>query len=226
MIDVIYEDNHLIAVNKPAGMLVQEDDGGDMPLEELVKEYIKEHYDKPGKVFCGVVHRIDRPVSGVVLLARTSKALERMNKMFMERQITKIYWAVVTEQPDAEEGELLHWIAKEPDKNLVKCYTSPRPDAKEARLSYRVIGRVGKDFLLEIDLYTGRPHQIRAQLSKMGWPIKGDLKYGSTSSYPTGEIMLHSRKMLFEHPVKKEPCMLVAEIPNSDDWRKFQQLAN
>jgi 23S rRNA pseudouridine1911/1915/1917 synthase len=160
------------------------------------------------------------------MLARTSKALERMNRMFMERQITKIYWAVVTEQPDAEEGELVHWIAKETDKNIVKCYNSPKPDAKEARLFYKVIGRVGKDFLLEINLYTGRSHQIRAQLGKMGWPIKGDLKYGSSVAYPDGSIMLHSRKMIFEHPVKKEMCHLEAVIPNSDDWRKFKQLAN
>ena len=222
--EVVYEDNHLIAVSKSPGILVQGDQTGDLPLSEMVKEYIRNKYKKPGNVFCGVIHRIDRPVSGLVILAKTSKGLERMSKLFLERKIQKTYWAVVTNRPEAEEGELVNWIVKEENKNIVHCFTKPKHNAKEARLCYKLLGKVGRDYLLEVEPYTGRPHQIRAQLAKMGCPIKGDMKYGSKTKVEGGAIMLHSRKLAFEHPIKKEPIRIEVTVPMHDDWRKFRQL--
>ncbi|RME92812.1 MAG: RNA pseudouridine synthase, partial [Bacteroidetes bacterium] len=180
--EVLYEDNHLIAINKPTGYLVQGDDTGDTPLVEMVKKYIKIRYDKPGAVFLGVIHRLDRPVSGVLLFARTSKALSRMNKLFQERKIEKVYWAITEEQPDPLEATLVHFIKKDREKNRVHVYA---PDsrraagAKRAELSYRMISRIGSHYLLEVSLKTGRPHQIRGQLAKHGTPIRGDVKYGA-----------------------------------------------
>jgi 23S rRNA pseudouridine1911/1915/1917 synthase len=221
---VLYEDNHLIAVSKAPGVLVQGDNTGDTPLSELVKDYLKYKYEKPGNVFCGVVHRLDRPVSGLVLLAKTSKALERMNKIFHDRKVEKVYWAVVTNRPEAEEGSLAHWIVKDETKNIVRCLSKEKDGAKQALLDYRLLGKVGKDYLLEVKPHTGRSHQIRAQLAKMGCPIKGDLKYGSTTKMDDGSIMLHSRRLSFEHPVQKTPCRLEATVPDHDDWRKFKHL--
>lgn len=222
---VIYEDNHLIAVSKSPGILVQGDQTGDAPLNELLKIYIGKKYNKPGNVFCGVIHRIDRPVSGLVVFARTSKGLERMSKLFANRSITKTYWAVVGERPQKDADELRNWIVKDQDKNRVHCYEKEKNGAKEAHLSYRLLGKVGKDYLLEVTPHTGRPHQIRAQLAKMGCPIKGDLKYGSKTKFAGGRaIMLHSRMLTFEHPVKKNPMRLEATVPDHDDWRKFKHL--
>lgn len=221
---VVYEDNHLIAVSKAPGILVQGDQTGDVPLSEMVKEYIRKKYKKPGNVFCGVIHRIDRPVSGLVMMAKTSKGLERMSKLFLNRQIQKTYWAVVTNRPEAEEGELTHWIVKDENKNMAHCFNKAKHNAKEAKLSYTLLGKVGRDYLLEVKPYTGRPHQIRVQLAKMGCPIKGDLKYGSTTKVDGGAIMLHSRKLEFEHPIKKEPIRIEVTVPVHDDWRKFRHL--
>ncbi|MGB0525098.1 MAG: RluA family pseudouridine synthase [Flammeovirgaceae bacterium] len=222
---VIYEDNHLIAVNKPAGLLVQGDATGDEPLVELVRDYIRVKYEKPGKVFCGLIHRIDRPVSGLVLLARTSKGLERMSKLFQAREVKKTYWAVVTTNPESEEGTLTHWLVKDKAKNLVHGYYKPRHGAQKAVLDYKLLGMIGKEYLLEVTPHTGRPHQIRVQLSKMGCPIKGDMKYGSEQKMRGGRIFLHSRRLEFIHPTKKEPVRIEATVPSIDDWRKFKHLA-
>lgn len=221
---VIYEDNHLIAVNKTAGVLVQGDATGDEPLVELIRNYIRVKYKKPGNVFCGVIHRLDRPVSGLVVFARTSKGLERMNKVFKERKITKTYWAVVTTNPVIEADILTHWIVKDKDKNIVHCYNKPKHGAQEATLEYKLLGKIGKEFLLEVKPHTGRPHQIRAQLSKMGFPIKGDMKYGSEHKMRGNRIFLHARRLEFEHPIKKTPIRLEATVPFIDDWRKFRHL--
>ncbi|MFT5618830.1 MAG: 23S rRNA pseudouridine1911/1915/1917 synthase [Arenicella sp.] len=221
---VIYEDNHIIAVNKDAGLLVQGDSTGDQPLVELVRDYIRKKYDKKGNVFCGLAHRIDRPVSGVVVLARTSKGLERMTKLFETREIQKTYWAVVTEKPEIEEGDLYHWIEKDRIKNVVKAHNSSKKTAQHAHLHYSLLGMIGRDYLLEIKPTTGRPHQIRVQLGKIGCPIKGDLKYGSTEKVG-GMIFLHARKLTFEHPIKKIPIRLEAKLPEEiDNWRKFKHL--
>jgi len=220
---VIYEDNHLIVVNKEAGVLVQGDETGDAPLVELVRDYIRDKYNKPGNVFCGLVHRIDRPVSGLVILARTSKGLERMNKVFHDREVQKTYWALVSNRPEEDEGELIHWIEKDKNKNMAHCYSRPKGTAQKAHLSYSILGYIGRDYLLEIKPHTGRAHQIRVQLAKMGCPIKGDLKYGSTERVQ-GMIFLHARKLEFEHPIKKVPVRLEATIPSHDDWRKFKHL--
>ena len=220
---VIYEDNHFIAVNKESGILVQGDSTGDEPLVERVREFIRYKYDKPGNVFCGLIHRIDRPVSGVVILAKTSKGLERMNKVFHDRKITKTYWAVVTDRPEEDEAELIHWIEKATNKNTARCYIRPKGKAQQARLHYKLLGKIGRDYLLEVTPYTGRPHQIRVQLAKIGCPIKGDRKYGS-NEHVKGRIFLHARKLTFEHPVKKQPMRLEATVPDHDDWRKFKHL--
>jgi 23S rRNA pseudouridine1911/1915/1917 synthase len=223
--EILYEDNHLIAVNKQVGEIVQADKSGDQPLVERVKEYIKGKYDKPGEVFLGIPHRVDRPVSGVVLFARTSKALERLNRMFQERgEITKIYWAVVASLPTEDEATLVHYLSRDEEKNRTRAHTRPRGDAKEAVLDYRVINRGQRYYLLEVKLHTGRHHQIRCQLSKIGCPIKGDLKYGSPRSNPGGGIHLHARSLSFMHPVKQEPVTIIATPPIKDNlWRFFHE---
>lgn len=227
-LQVLFEDNHLIAVNKPGGYLVQGDRTGDIPLAEYVKDYVKVRYGKPGDVYLGVIHRLDRPVSGATVFARTSKALERMNKIFKDREIQKKYWAIVTEQPQELSDTLVHYIHKDHVKNKVLVLDQPsrrHPDAKLAELSYEVRGRLGQHTLLEVELKTGRPHQIRAQLAKIGSPIRGDLKYGSPFTNEDGNISLHCRSLAFEHPVRKEPVTIVADPPEDAVWNLFQGVA-
>ena len=217
---VLYEDNHIIIVNKASSEIVQGDKTGDTPLSELVKAYIKEKYNKPGAVFLGVVHRLDRPVSGVVVFARTSKALERLNAMFREGgKIKKTYWAIVKNRPVEPEAELVHYLSRNEKQN--KSYVcrpgAARKDAKLAKLNYRQIGKTDRYWLVEVELLTGRHHQIRCQLSNLGCPIKGDLKYGAPRSNPDGGISLHARSITFIHPVKKEEITVEAPVPST--WK-------
>jgi 23S rRNA pseudouridine1911/1915/1917 synthase len=221
---VEYEDNHLIIVNKPSGLLVQGDHTGDKTLTEYVKEYIKEKYDKPGDVFLGVVHRIDRPVSGLVIFARTSKALERMNELFRDHKIFKTYWAIVKRRPREESGRLVHWLTKNPDKNVSKASDVENSKGLRSELDYKVLGVLNEHYLLQINPKTGRPHQIRVQLSTIGSPIRGDLKYGYTRPNEDKSICLHARKLHFIHPVKKEPITLVAALPDYEFWNQFLKL--
>lgn len=226
---VLYEDNHLIAVNKPAGWLVQGDDTGDTPLSEYVKAYIKKRYKKPGDVFIGVIHRLDRPVSGVVIFARTSKGLSRMNELFREQKIKKEYLAITKERPDPIEGSLQHYLLKDPAKNRTKAYDKLGNRTKKAKLSkleYRLVAQVSGHCLLNINPLTGRPHQIRVQLSTIGCPIKGDFKYGFQSSNHDGSIFLHCKSMSFIHPVKKEPIKIKARVPDDFFWKQFKHVLN
>lgn len=220
--DVVYEDNHLIIVNKSSSEIVQGDKTGDKPLAEMVKEYIKQKYHKPGNVFLGVVHRLDRPVSGLVVFARTSKALARLNEMFRTKEVHKTYWAIVGNCPSVEEGELVHWLVRNEKQNKSYAYDKEKPEAKKAILDYKLIGRSERYFLLEVDLKTGRHHQIRCQLAKMGCPIKGDLKYGSPRSNPDGSICLHARRVRFVHPVSKQEIDVTAPVPEGNLWHSFQ----
>lgn len=220
--DVVYEDNHLIIVNKSSSEIVQGDKTGDKPLAEMVKEYIKQKYHKPGNVFLGVVHRLDRPVSGLVVFARTSKALARLNEMFRTKEVHKTYWAIVGNCPSAEEGELVHWLVRNEKQNKSYAYDKEKPEAKKAILDYKLIGRSERYFLLEVDLKTGRHHQIRCQLAKMGCPIKGDLKYGAPRSNPDGSICLHARRVRFVHPVSKQEIDVTAPVPEGNLWHSFQ----
>lgn len=225
-LQVLFEDNHLIAVNKPVGVPVQGDITGDTPLIDVVSEYIKVKYDKPGNVYIGLVHRVDRPVSGVVLFAKTSKALARMNEVFQSRQVKKTYLAIVAEAPKEIKGTLEHYLVKDTEKNKSFAYNKSGKGAKKAVLSYELIGRSQNYSLLKIDLETGRHHQIRCQLAKIGSPIKGDLKYGSPRSNPNGGISLHAYKLEFEHPVKKANVVITAPLPTDDVlWREFKNLA-
>ncbi|MCS7004499.1 MAG: RluA family pseudouridine synthase [Cytophagales bacterium] len=225
LLQILYEDNHLIIVNKPAGMLVQEDDTGDISLVELVKEYLRTKYQKPGEAFCGVVHRIDRPVSGLVIFAKTSKGLERMHALFRERKITKTYWAAVRMKPPHDSGTLFHWLLKDRNTNTVKAFNKPVRNGVEAELRYRIIARAGNYFLLEVNPITGRPHQIRAQLAKIGCPIQGDVKYGfSQPNRDEHSICLHSRQVSFIHPVQKVPLVVSARLPQTSDWQRFNDL--
>ena len=209
---VVYEDNHIIIVNKQSGEIVQGDKTGDTPLSEFVKEYIRVKYQKPGNVFLGVTHRLDRPVSGLVVFARTSKALSRLNEMFRKGEIHKTYWAVVEQAPLQEEGTLTHWMVRNEKQNKSYAYNTEKPDSKKAILNYRVLARGIKYTLLEINLLTGRHHQIRCQLAAMGCPIKGDLKYGARRSNPDGSISLLSRRIEFIHPVSKENIKVEAPL--------------
>ena len=219
--DILWEDNHVLAVNKHAGQLVQADTTGDLALEDEVKAFLKQRDSKPGNVFLGVTHRIDRPVSGVVLFAKTSKALARINEMFKAGTIKKTYWAIVKDRPAEDAALLEHYLVRDTKKNRTMALLKPRADAKLAKLSYRIIAHSVNYFLLEIDLHTGRHHQIRAQLAKIGCPIKGDLKYGFPRSNPDGGICLHSREIKFEHPVKKELISVVAPVPSDTLWNGF-----
>lgn len=224
--DIIYEDNHLLAVNKRCGDLVQPDPSGASALEDQVKAFIKVRDAKPGAVYLGVAHRIDRPVSGVVLFAKTSKALVRLNEMIRNRAIDKRYWALVEQHPSQSEGELVHHIARDTKQNKSRATLTPRPQSKEARLKYRVLGASKNYTLVEVELITGRHHQIRAQLSAIGSSIKGDLKYGARRSNPDGGISLHSRQMSFLHPVTKERCVITAPTPAEDSlWSYFEGLS-
>ena len=232
--DVIYEDNHIIIVNKQSGEIVQGDKTGDRPLSDIVKDYIKERYAKPGAVFLGVVHRLDRPVSGLVIFARTSKALSRLNKMFAEGEVHKTYWAIVRRGEKLEvrgersevRGErndewqtLEHWIVRNEKQNKSYAYDTEKPNAKKAILKYRALSHSDNYTLLEVRLLTGRHHQIRCQLAAMGCPIKGDLKYGAPRSNPDGSISLMARRVEFIHPVSKEPIVVEAPVPNDSLWQ-------
>lgn len=220
---VIYEDNHIIIVNKTSSEIVQGDKTGDTPLSETVKQYIKEKYAKPGNVFLGVTHRLDRPVSGIVVFAKTSKALSRLNEMFRNNEVKKTYWAVVKNQPPQLEGELVHYMVKNEKQNKSYAYAKEVPNSKKAILNYKVIAHSVNYYLLEVDLKTGRHHQIRCQLAKMGCPIKGDLKYGSPRSNPDGSICLHARSISFIHPVSKEPINITAPLPEGGVWDAFRE---
>lgn len=222
---ILYEDNHIIAVNKSSSEIVQGDKTGDKPLSEIVKAYIKEKYNKPGEVFLGVTHRLDRPVSGVVLFARTSKALTRLNDMFRNQEVEKKYWAIVQNQPKENEGRLVHYLVRNEKQNKSFAYNTERPNSKKAILSYKLIASSDRYFLLEVNLETGRHHQIRCQLATMGCIIKGDLKYGSPRSNPGGGISLHARSVSFIHPVSKEIIEITAPIPQEDNlWRSFEEM--
>jgi 23S rRNA pseudouridine1911/1915/1917 synthase len=219
--EVIYEDNHIIAVNKTCSEIVQGDKTGDVPLSETVQQWLKEKYNKPGNVFVGVAHRLDRPVSGLVLFAKTSKALSRLNEMFRDGKVKKLYWAIVKNPPEQPEGELVHYLVRNEKQNKSYAYDTEKPNSKKAVLSYKLIARSDHYYLLEIDLKTGRHHQIRCQLAKMGCPIKGDLKYGFDRSNPDGGISLHSRKATFTHPVSKEEIEIIAPVPDDKLWREI-----
>ena len=221
---VVYEDNHIIIVNKTASEIVQGDKTGDTPLSETVKQYLKEKYAKPGNVFIGVTHRLDRPVSGLVVFAKTSKALTRLNEMFRGSEVQKTYWAVVKNRPSQVEGELVHYLVRNEKQNKSYAYEAERPGSKKAVLHYRLIGRAENYFLLEVDLKTGRHHQIRCQLAKMGCPIKGDLKYGFPRSNPDGSICLHARRVRFIHPVSKQLIDVEAPLPSGNLWNGFELL--
>ena len=218
---VIYEDNHIIIVSKDAGEIVQGDKTGDIPLSETVKAYIKEKYDKPGNVFIGVPHRLDRPVSGIVVLAKTSKALSRLSEMFRDGEVQKTYWAIVKNMPPKNEDELVHYLVRNEKLNKSFAYDHEVPNSKKAILHYKIIGKSDNYYLLEVDLKTGRHHQIRCQLAKIGCPIKGDLKYGSERSNPDGSICLHARKVSFLHPVKKITIEVKAVVPQTNLWTSF-----
>jgi 23S rRNA pseudouridine1911/1915/1917 synthase len=217
-LQVLHEDNHIIVVNKRVGDIVQGDKTGDKPLSDIVKEYIKDKYNKPGEVFLGVVHRLDRPTSGIVVFARTSKALTRMNELFSNRKTQKTYWAIVKNKPLKIQDKLVHYLKRNEKNNTSKAHIKEVPDSKLASLDYTLIKELTSYFALEINLHTGRHHQIRAQLSAIGSPIKGDLKYGFDRSNPDGGIHLHARKLQFVHPVSKESIEIVASTPNDAIW--------
>ena len=221
MVEILYEDNHIIAVNKKSSDLSQGDKSGDISLDTEVKHYIAKKYDKPGDVFLGVVHRLDRPVSGVIVYARTSKALSRLNDMFRTGQVKKTYLAIVRERPPADEATVTQFLKKNEKQNKTFVFDKEIKDSKEASLTYRVKSRIDRYYLLEIDLHTGRHHQIRAQLASIGCPVKGDLKYGFPRSNPDGGISLISRSIEFVHPVKKERLVINAPVPAGDIWKKF-----
>ena len=219
---VVYEDNHIIVVNKTSSEIVQGDKTGDTPLSEMVKQYLKEKYNKPGNVFIGVTHRLDRPVSGLVVFAKTSKALPRLNEMFRNGEVKKTYWAIVKECPKETEGELVHYLVRNEKQNKSYAYDKEVKNSKKAVLHYKLIGHSQNYYLLEVDLKTGRHHQIRCQLAKMGCPIKGDLKYGFPRSNPDGSICLHARTVQFVHPVSKEMSQLTAPVPVGNLWNGFE----
>jgi 23S rRNA pseudouridine1911/1915/1917 synthase len=219
--DILYEDNHLIIINKKPSQITQGDKTGDEPLGEIIKGFIKTRDNKPGNVFLGVVHRLDRPVSGAVIFAKTSKALSRLNSLIKEGGIHKTYWVVVRNRPPAEKGHLVNYLRKDEEKNKSFAYEKPVPGSKKAELLYEVIGSSDRYFLLEVELLTGRHHQIRAQLARIGCPVKGDLKYGDERSNPDGSIHLHARRIGFMHPVKNEPVSVTADPPDDPLWNWF-----
>ncbi|MBA3901315.1 MAG: RNA pseudouridine synthase [Bacteroidetes bacterium] len=221
-LEVLYEDNHIIAVNKRPSDIVQGDKTGDKPLSDFVKDYIKKKYDKPGDVYLGTAHRLDRPVSGIVLFAKTSKALSRLNEMFREKEVKKTYWAVVKDKPQQEQGTLVHYLVKNEAKNMSKAFKEEKIGTLRCELDYKLIQASDNYYLLEIKPHTGRHHQIRVQLSAMGCPIKGDIKYGFGRTNKDASIHLHARRVEFIHPVKKEPITITANPPMSDSlWKSF-----
>lgn len=224
-ITVLYEDNHLIAVKKQSGDIIQSDQSGDITLADKVKEYIKRKYNKPGDVFLGIIHRIDRPVSGVVVFARTSKALIRMNELFREKKIQKVYWAVVEEKPPLENGEIVNWLKKNQEKNRSRAYDSEVKESKKAELKYQLMGRSRNYYYLKINPLTGRHHQIRVQLSNIDCRIKGDVKYGAKRTNKDGSIHLLARSISFVHPVKKEEIEIVCNPPIDPLWNEFLNLS-
>lgn len=221
-LQVLHEDNHIIVINKRVGDLVQGDKTGDKPLSEIVKEYIKEKYNKPGEVFLGVVHRLDRPTTGIVIFAKTSKALTRLNELFSKRETQKTYWAVVKNKPPKNEDTLVHYLKRNEKSNSSKAHIKEVPESKRASLDYKITKELNNYFALEINLHTGRHHQIRSQLSAIGCPIKGDLKYGFDRSNPDGGIHLHAQKLAFIHPVSKEELVLLAPTPNEVIWNSIE----
>tara|TARA_B100001173_G_scaffold310481_1_gene325165 strand:+ start:569 stop:1255 length:687 start_codon:yes stop_codon:yes gene_type:complete len=224
-ITVLYEDNHLIAVKKQSGDIIQSDQSGDITLADKVKEYVKRKYNKPGDVFLGIIHRIDRPVSGVVVFARTSKALIRMNELFREKKIQKVYWAVVEEKPPLENGEIVNWLKKNQEKNRSRAYDSEVKESKKAELKYQLMGRSRNYYYLKINPLTGRHHQIRVQLSNIDCRIKGDVKYGAKRTNKDGSIHLLARSISFVHPVKKEEIEIVCNPPIDPLWNEFLNLS-
>ena len=225
-LQILHEDNHIVVVNKRVGDIVQGDKTGDKPLSEVVKEYIKEKYQKPGEVFLGVVHRLDRPTTGIVIFARTSKALTRLNELFSNRETQKTYWAVVKNKPEKNQDTLVHYLKRNEKNNTSKAHLKEVPESKKASLDYTIIKTLDNYFALEINLHTGRHHQIRAQLQAIGCPIKGDLKYGFDRSNTDGGIHLHARKLSFIHPVSKEVIEIIAPTPNDAIWNKVSGQTN
>jgi len=223
---ILYEDNHLIAINKLPGELSQGDKTGDDSLIETIKEFIRIRDKKPGNVFLGLIHRLDRPTSGIIVFAKTGKALTRMNKVFKTREVRKIYWAITEGKAQIKSEILEHYLSKNPKNNKVSVYKKPNQAAKKAILEYRVLGHLNHYSLFEVELHTGRSHQIRAQLSFIGHSIKGDLKYGAKRSNPDGGISLHARKISFLHPVKKEEITLTANLPNDSLWKECLKFAD
>lgn len=221
-LQVLYEDNHIIAVNKRVGDIVQGDKTGDKPLSDVVKEYIKEKYNKPGEVFLGVVHRLDRPTTGIVVFARTSKALARLNDLFKNRETKKTYWAIVKQKPQQPSGTLTHYLKRNEKSNTSRAHIKEVPDSKISVLDYTVIKELSNYTALEVNLHTGRHHQIRSQLSAIGSPIKGDLKYGFDRSNPDGGIHLHARRLALVHPVSKEPLEIIAPVPDDVLWKAVE----
>ena len=224
--EVIYEDNHIIIVNKNCHEIVQGDKTGETPLSETLKEWLKKKYNKPGNVFVGVTHRLDRPVSGLVIFAKTSKALSRLNEMFKKGEIKKTYYAIVKNRPPHDQGSLLPFLARNEKNNKSIAYDTARPGTQRAELNYRLLAAGERYFLLEIDLKTGRHHQIRCQLARMGCPIKGDLKYGAERSNADGGISLLARRIVFEHPVSHQIIDVVAPVPDEKLWHDLEQIAN
>lgn len=224
--EILFEDNHLLIINKKAGELAQGDETGDVPLIDSLKEFIKVRDHKPGNVFLGLIHRLDRPTTGILIFAKTSKALTRMNEIFKTREVQKAYWAIVEGKPEIDAQRLEHYLRKNQKNNKVSVFTKPTPEAKLAILEYRTLGKLDNYSLLEVDLFTGRSHQIRAQLSFNGNSIKGDLKYGSRRSNPDGSISLHARKISFQHPVTKEQISVIAPPPKDNLWKECLKFDN
>ena len=222
--DILYEDNHLIAVNKPFGVPVQPDKSGDTSLLDYMKAFIKEEYNKPGEVYLGLIHRVDRPVSGIVIFAKTSKALSRMNAIFRTRDVQKTYWAITKEKPATESATLTHYMIKNEEKNSSKVYNKEKKGTKKAVLDYELKARIGEKVLLEVNLHSGRHHQIRAQLAKVNLNIIGDIRYGYRRPNKDRSICLHARRLEFIHPVKKEPVIIEAPVPKNPFWQDFTKL--